>query len=171
MSDYLSFHWVAILIAALFAFVVAGVGGALTQIGPWYRSLQFPSWKPPNWSFGPIWMVILMLAAASAVLAWAGTTSGSQRTGLVGLFVINGVLNMLWNLLFFTLRAPDWALVEMVFPWLSVLALMAFIWPISAIASLLLAPYLNWVAIAGVLNRAIVRLNEPFAGRTETGTI
>jgi tryptophan-rich sensory protein len=62
-------------------------------------------------------------------------------------------------------------LVETVFLWLSVLALMVFIWPISTTASLLLAPYLIWVAIAGVLNRAIVRLNGPFAGRTETGTI
>jgi translocator protein len=171
MSEYLPFHWVTILIAALFALVVAGVGGALTEIGPWYRSLQFPSWKPPNWSFGPIWMVILTFAAASAVLAWAGPTSTSQRTGLVVLFVINAVLNVLWNLLFFTLRRPDWALVETVFLWLSVLDLMVFIWPISTTASLLLAPYLIWVAIAGVLNRAIVRLNGPFAGRTETGTI
>jgi len=171
MSDYLSFHWVALLIAALFALVVAGVGGALTQIGPWYRSLQFPSWKPPNRSFGPIWIVILTLAAASAVLAWAGTTSGSQRNGLVALFVIHGVLNVLWNLLFFTLRRPDWAVAETVFLWLSVLALMVFIWPISTTASLLLAPYLIWVAIAGALHRAIVCLNGPFAGRTETGTI
>lgn len=171
MSAYVSAHWLTILVAALVALVVAGVGGAMTEIGPWYRSLQFPAWKPPNWSFGPIWTVVLTLAAASAVLAWSGSASDGQRAGLLLLFAANSVLNVLWNVLFFRLRRPDWALFETVFLWLSVLALIVFIWPISATASLLLAPYLIWVAIAGLLNRAIVRLNAPFGGKTTSGAL
>lgn len=170
MSAYFTDHWPVTLIAALGALIVAGIGGALTEIGPWYHSLRFPRWKPPNWSFGPIWTVVLTLAGASAVLAWLASAPGQQRTVLVFLFVVNGVFNVLWNILFFTFRRPDWALYETVFLWLSVLALVVFIAPISPSASLLLAPYLIWVAIAGVLNRAIVRLNAPFPGRTETRT-
>ncbi len=46
--------------------------------------------------------------------------------------------------------------------WLSVLALMVFLWPVSRRARWLLAPYLAWVAFAGCLNLAVVRLNGPF---------
>jgi tryptophan-rich sensory protein len=64
--------------------------------------------------------------------------------------------------LFFRWRRPDWALVETGFLWLSVAAIVAFLWPVSPAASLLMVPYLVWVSIAAVLNFDIVRLNAPF---------
>jgi translocator protein len=39
---------------------------------------------------------------------------------------------------------------------------MLLLWPISTAASLLLLPYLCWVAFAAYLNLTIVRLNRPF---------
>ncbi len=168
--DYIALHWQTVLVAVAFAVAVAGIGGVLTEIGPWYNSLRFPSWKPPNWAFGPVWTVILTLASASAVLAWVGAPSSQWRMGLVALFVANGVLNVLWNVLFFKLRRPDWALIETACLWLSILALIVFIWPVSQTASLLLAPYIAWVTIASALNLAIVRLNAPFTGVAEHRT-
>jgi tryptophan-rich sensory protein len=156
-------HWPAFAVAGVLALLVAVIGGVLTEIGPWYNSLRFPSWKPPNWLFGPVWTTIFTLCVISAGLAWAGS-AGGQRNWLVALFALNAGFNILWNILFFKLRRPDWALVETAFLWLSVAALMLFIWPLSSTASLLLAPYLTWVTIAGCLNLAIVRLNAPFAG-------
>lgn len=169
MTDGLLAHWPVIAVAGTIAILVAAVGGVLTEIGPWYNSLRFPSWKPPNWAFGPVWTTIFILCVITATMAWAGA-SQSQRLWLVALFGLNGGLNILWNILFFKLRRPDWALIETAFLWLSVAALMAFIWPISATASLLLTPYLVWVGIAGCLNLAIVRLNAPFAGVTAPGS-
>jgi translocator protein len=165
MIAVLAEHWQAVLTASIVAVAVAIVGGVLTEIGPWYNSLTFPSWKPPNWAFGPVWTTIFTLCVISAVMAWAGSASSQQRMLLVLLFLANAALNIFWNVLFFRWRRPDWALVETAFLWLSVLALILFIWPISSTASLLLVPYLVWVSIAGVLNRAIVSLNPPFHGR------
>jgi tryptophan-rich sensory protein len=71
-------------------------------------------------------------------------------------------LNVLWSLLFFRLRRPDWALVEVGFLWLSILALMIVLFRYSRLAGLLLLPYLVWVGFAGALNFAVVRLNGPF---------
>jgi tryptophan-rich sensory protein len=51
---------------------------------------------------------------------------------------------------------------ETPFLWLSVLAPMLVLRPISGTASLLLLPYLAWVTFAGYLNLTIVRLNRPF---------
>jgi tryptophan-rich sensory protein len=173
MMAALAEHWMAITVAVAGTLVVAGVGGWLTETGPWYRSLTFPSWKPPDWSFGPIWTTILTLATISMVLAWTAAPTPAARSLVVGLFVANGALNVGWNLLFFTMRRPDLALVEVVFLWLSVLALLVGLAPFSALAALLLVPYLVWVGIAAFLNLRIVRLNAPFtgAGARSHGTI
>jgi translocator protein len=170
VSEILGTNWPALGVAGIIAVLVAVIGGVLTEIGPWYNSLRFPAWKPPNWLFGPVWTVIFTLCVISAAMAW---TSGSQaqRSWLVALFGLNAGFNVLWNILFFKLRRPDWALIETAALWLSVAALVAFIWPISTTASLLLAPYLIWVTIAGCLNFAIVRLNAPFAGVSAHGSI
>ena len=78
------------------------------------------------------------------------------------LFGINIVFHMLWSPLFFNLRRPDWALYEIPFLWLSILALMIGLAPLSSQASWLLLPYLLWVTFAAFLNLTIVRLNAPF---------
>jgi benzodiazapine receptor len=72
------------------------------------------------------------------------------------------VLHMLWSPLFFNLRRPDWALIEVPFLWLSILALILDVSRLSALAGWLLAPYLLWVAFAAYLNLTIVRMNPPF---------
>ena len=60
---------VTILVSAAFATAVLGVGGMLTEIGPWYAQLRKPSWQPPNWLFAPAWTLIAILTVVAAVLA------------------------------------------------------------------------------------------------------
>jgi translocator protein len=71
---------------------------------------------------------------------------------------------MLWSPLFFALKRPDWALIEVPFLWLSIAALMLGVSRYSILAVLLL-PYLVWVTFAAFLNLKIVRLNRPFGER------
>ena len=146
-------------IAAAIAVVVAICGAFLTDVGPWYRALKFPAWKPPDWAFGPVWTTIFALCVVSAALTWRAGDDDQRRLMLI-LFAVNAVLNILWSALFFTMRRPDFALYEVPLLWLSILALMVQIWPVSIPASLMLAPYLLWVSTASVLNLAIVRLNS-----------
>lgn len=151
------------IVAAVAAIVVSVIGGVLTEIGPWYRGLRKPSWQPPDWLFGPAWTLILGMAAAAGVLGWLGAAEvdGGQARVVV-LFTINAVLHILWSPLFFRWRRPDWALAEVGFLWLSILALIIGLAPYSPTAPWLLAPYLAWVAFAAFLNYTIVRLNRPF---------
>jgi tryptophan-rich sensory protein len=60
------------------------------------------------------------------------------------------------------MRRPDWALVEVVALWMSIVAMMWALAPQSKLGAALILPYLAWVSFASVLNRAIVRLNAPF---------
>jgi translocator protein len=148
-----------IAIAALTVLLMLGVGSAMTTIGPWYRDLRKPGWNPPNWIFGPVWTVILGLAAWSGVLAWANAPTSTERVRILVLFGINIVLYMLWTPLFFNLRRPDWALIEVPFLWLSIVSLILGLAPLSPTSSWLLAPYLLWLTFAAFLNLTIVRLN------------
>ena len=151
-----------ILVAAGGAIVLGAVGGLMTPIGPWYANLRKPSLQPPNWLFGPAWTVILGLAAWSAVIAWNAAADDTARISVVVLFGTNALFHLLWSPLFFKLRRPDWALIEVVFLWASLVALVVGLRPISPFASALIVPYLLWVSFASWLNWAIVRLNRPF---------
>ena len=153
-----------VLIAAAAAVAVASLGALMTDIGPWYLSLKKPPWKPPDWLFGPAWTVIFALAAASGVSAWRTAPNRASREWLLVMFALNGFLNVFWSLLYFRLRRPDWALMEVGFLWLSVLLLIVVLGRYSRKASLLLVPYLLWIAFAGVLNWSTVQLNAPFGG-------
>jgi tryptophan-rich sensory protein len=155
--------WTPAVVAALGAIAVATAGGLLTDIGPWYRDLVKPSWQPPDWLFAPVWTTIFALTALSAVIAWNRAPSGTRVT-IALLFVLNGILNVLWSALFFHLKRPDWALIEVPFLWLSVLVLIIAVRPWSRLSAWLLVPYLAWVAFAAWLNFTIVRLNGLFPG-------
>ena len=152
-----------IIIAAGVALLLGAVGGLMTPIDDWYANLRKPSWQPPNWAFGPAWTIILGLAAWSAVVAWNAAATPDQQRDVVVLFAVNAVCHFLWSPLFFRLRRPDWALIEVVFLWASLVALVVGLWPISPFASALILPYLAWVSFAAFLNWTIVRLNAPFA--------
>ncbi|HEX8554626.1 MAG TPA: TspO/MBR family protein [Sphingomonas sp.] len=150
------------IIAASVAIFLGAIGGLMTPIGPWYKNLRKPSLQPPDWLFGPAWTIILGLAAWSAVIGWNAASDQAERTAVVILFATNAVAHLLWSPIFFRWRRPDWALIEVVFLWASLVALVVGLWPISQKASLLIVPYLLWVSFAAWLNWAIVRLNRPF---------
>lgn len=148
-----------VLAAAGAAVLVAAVGGTMTDIGPWYQSLNKPSWQPPDWLFAPAWTTIFALAALSGVTAWRAAPNQAARETMVGLFAFNGVLNILWTALFFRVKRPDWALAEVLLLWCSVLVLILLLRRYSTRAAWPLVPYLAWVTFAAALNAAVVSLN------------
>jgi translocator protein len=157
-------RWQPILVAALAAVGVAVLGGLMTELGTWYYGLRQPAWKPPDWLFGPAWTVIFALVAVAGIQAWERAPDRAAREWLLALFALNAFLNVLWSLLFFRLRRPDWALVEVGFLWLSIVLLIVVLARRYRPAAWLLAPYLAWVTFAAALNAAVVQLNAPFDG-------
>jgi tryptophan-rich sensory protein len=154
-------RWKAVAVAAAAALGVAVLGGLSTDLGDWYAGLHQPAWKPPDAWFGPAWTLIYALTAMAGVTAWRAAPP-RRRVGLLAAFALNAFLNVFWSLLFFRLHRPDWALAEVLFLWASILLLMVLAWRFSRTAAVLLLPYLLWVAFAGWLNLAVVRLNGPF---------
>lgn len=154
--------FVPIAIASLAAFGVAMLGGTITDLGPWYESLIKPDITPPRPVFPIAWTTIFALTAIAGVSAWRAAPNSRVSDTVIGLFALNGFLNILWSLLFFRMQRPDWAFYELVVLWLSIAALIVYCGRFSRTAALLLVPYLVWVSAAGVLNWEVVRLNAPF---------
>jgi len=151
-----------IIIAGTLALVTAVVGGSITVLDEWYYSLQQPAWAPPDYMFGIIWTSIFAMIAVAGVLAWEKAPTRRETEISLGLFALNGFLNLGWSFLFFRLHRPDLAFYELIALWLSVLILILFCGRFSKWSALLLVPYLIWVTIAGALNYQVVQLNGPF---------
>ncbi|NBW25017.1 MAG: tryptophan-rich sensory protein [Betaproteobacteria bacterium] len=154
--------WPGLPLAFALSLGVASVGASLTDIGPWYLALRQPDWKPPDIAFGPIWTTIFTLCAVSGWLAWYAAINRAERRALLWVFACNAVFNVLWSYLYFGLQRPDWALLEWVALWLSVLAVVLVLRRIAPAAGWMNLPYLLWVSAAGLLNLATVELNGPF---------
>lgn len=151
-----------IVIAGSLALVTAIVGGSITVLDSWYYSLEQPGWAPPDYMFGVIWTAIFAMIAVSGVLAWEKAPARRDMEVALGLFALNGFLNLGWSFLFFRMHRPDLAFYELIALWLSILVLILFCGRFSKWSALLLVPYLIWVTTAGVLNYQVVQLNSPF---------
>ena len=138
----------------LLVFLTA-MSGALFKPGPWYETLQKPSWTPPNWAFPAVWTILYMMIAYAGWLVW--TEAGWSLA--MALWGVQLVLNACWSWLFFGLRRMDLALFDLVLLWLAIFGFIVVAWPVSALAAILFVPYLLWVSTAGLLNLSVMRLN------------
>lgn len=134
------------------------IGSFLTVhgINDWYPTLTKPALTPPSWVFAPVWTALYVLAGLSLYLIWKSRKS-KPRTFLV--FGANLVLNLLWSFLFFGLRSPILALVDVIALWGSIIIVIHYFGKADSKTVLLLAPYLVWVSFATYLNYEIAILN------------
>lgn len=139
-------------------FAAAAFGGFFLP-GEWYAQLQKPSWNPPSWLFGPVWTALYIMMAIAAWLVWQRGGFATQRLAL-SLFLLQLMFNVAWSSLFFGLRNPALAFVDIVLLWVALLATLLSFWQRSRVAGALLIPYLAWVSFASALNFALWRLNS-----------
>jgi tryptophan-rich sensory protein len=139
--------------------LVAAAAGSLFRPGLWYESLAKPSWRPPNWLFAPVWSALYVMIAIAGWLVWRQSAVAAV-TWPLAVYFLQLLLNAAWTPLFFGLHRPGLAAIEIALTWLSILASIVLIWPISAVAAALLLPYWAWVTFAMALNIAIWRLNS-----------
>jgi len=107
-------QWLVLAGFVLLCLAVGSIGGFATQhsIDTWYATLNKPSWNPPNWVFAPVWTLLYIMMGTAAWLVW----KTRDRIGpAMVLFFAQLAFNLLWSLVFFGLRSPGLALVEVVF--------------------------------------------------------
>lgn len=151
--------WLALAGFILAAFAAGAIGSAATfpHVRTWFPLLNKPSWNPPGWLFGPVWTTLYVLMGLAIWRAWR--TLAPAVPALVNGYFVQLGLNALWSVLFFGLKRPTWALMEIVILWGVLIWLQRGLWRVDRLAAVLWLPYLLWVSFATALNAAIVRLN------------
>lgn len=151
--------WGKVVIGILVCLGVGILGSVGTKAGvsTWYPTLSKPSFTPPSWLFAPVWTFLYILMGIAVGLVWQ--RSGGLNTALI-LFLVQLVLNAAWSFLFFTLRSPLVALLDLVLLWGVLLATLVLFFRTNPLSGWLLLPYLAWTSFALVLNATICWLNR-----------
>ena len=149
----------ALVVALAVCFGASAIGGLFTSasVGTWYQTLERPSWTPPGWLFGPVWLTLYAMMAVAAWDVWR--SHGATRRALA-LFGAQLAVNVAWSGLFFGLRSPALALVDIVLLDALIVATVVAFWRHRPRAGGLLIPYLLWTSFATCLNAAIWWLNR-----------
>jgi benzodiazapine receptor len=149
------------LIAALLICQLAGFVGSIftaPAIPDWYASLEKPAINPPNWIFSPVWIFLYLLMGVALYLILQNLPKREAKVALI-FFAIQLGLNILWSVIFFGLKLPMVAFVEIIFLWFFILLTMVKSSRVSKASVYLLLPYILWVNFAAVLNFFLWRLN------------
>jgi len=143
------------------SFTAGAIGSLATfaNVRTWYPLLHKPSWNPPSWIFGPVWTVLYVLMAVAIWRAWRASSSDAVRSRLVIRYFGQLALNAGWSIIFFGLKQPAWAFIDIIALWALLVALQINIRRVDRLAGWLWLPYLLWVSFATALNLAIVWLN------------
>lgn len=144
--------------------VVAFLGGLATSssVTTWYPTLNQPSFSPPDWVFGPVWSALYVMMAIAAWMIWRRRQESTRKDAIhffIVVFALQLALNLAWSFIFFGLRSPMWAFVEICVLWVAIAFTVFLGFKQNKWSGYLLLPYLAWASFALVLNFEFMRLN------------
>ena len=106
----------------------------------------------------PIFLLFVLMGISLYFIWEKGLENKNVRIAIF-IFGVQLILNALWSVLFFGLKSPLLAFIEIIILWLAILLTIIYFNRISKTASYLLIPYILWVSFATVLNFSIFYLN------------
>ncbi len=150
---------VRLIIFLALNFGALALGSFFTSKGvpsEWYAYLNKAPWTPPGWVFGAAWTFIMICFGIYMAYLWPKI---DNKNLLLGLFIIQLVLNIGWNPVFFYYHNAFISLLI-----ISVLTILIgyflFVYfPTLKLKSILIAPYFIWLLIATSLNAYILLKN------------
>ena len=128
-------------------------GGASSD---WYQNLNKAPWTPAGWIFGAAWTSIMI--CFSVYMAYLVKINHNTRK-IILLYIIQWVLNVAWNLIFFELHLTILGLIEICLLTSLIAYLCIHFWRELKTKTLLIFPYLIWLFIASSLNTYIAIYN------------
>ena len=152
-----------IAIAVIVCLTVGYSSSTVTKSGveTWYPTIIKPVFNPPNWVFMPVWTLLFVLMGIAAGLIWDKIKEqNAEVKKALGFFLIQLALNAIWSYLFFGLKNPMLALIEIALLWLMIYETYLKFIKINKTAGYLLIPYMAWVGFAAILNASIWLLNR-----------
>lgn len=143
----------SILAIGLCVLSLSVVHALFIDLGSWYSSLFRSNFDLPVWFFDIALTGVFTLLTISLVLIWNIKTAG--RTFIIWLFLLLGMFHVAWSMLFFGFHMVSTAFLDTIAIWTLLWIIIPLVWRRSKTASLLLVPYVAWIALLGVFNGLI----------------
>ena len=121
----------------------------------WYNNLKKSRLTPPSWIFGIVWPILYLLMGISVIIVQSNKKCYPFCNQLI-FFIIQLGFNLIWTTLFFKMKRPILALIDLIFTLGFTLITFYKFYFISKISSYLLLPYILWMCFAFYLNLYIV---------------
>ena len=141
-----------IIIFLVLNFAALAIGSYFTRAGvqsDWYVEAAKAPWTPPGWVFGAAWTTIMICFSFYMAYLWPTLENKSL---LIGLFIVQWILNVAWNPTFFYYHNVLGGLFIIVGLTLLVGFILFFYWSQVKLKSAFLIPYFVWLIIATSLN-------------------
>lgn len=137
--------------------VVALLGSVFVGLGmTWFNGLLKPTQWLPNFVIPVVWTIIYLL---EIITLWILIGRKKMSKDLAVWFVINGILNVLWCLVFFALKLTFIGNVVIVLNLVAGFLLFVKLQKSNLLVSKLMLIYPLWLSIATTLNLALWVLN------------
>ena len=125
-----------------------------------YKNLEKPFFSPPAIVFPIVWTILYILMGIAAYRIYMKNKIKGLNSDGYFYYIIQLICNFTWTFIFFTFR-----LYGLSFLWIIVIITLVIIVTfkflrVDKIATLLMIPYIIWLAFAGVLNYFVWMLNE-----------
>lgn len=136
-------------------FGALALGGLFTSKGvpsDWYNELAKAPWTPPGWVFGAAWTTIMICFSVYMAYLWP---SNENKLLIIGLFLLQWLLNVSWNPVFFYYHNIAGGLIIITTLTLLVGYFLINYLPDLKLKSALILPYFLWLLIATSLNAYI----------------
>ena len=149
-----------LIVSLALPLAIGSIAGIYTSAGTsgWLDTLNSPSFRPPNWLFGPVWTVLYLLMGFSLFLIWEHKES-KQRNMAITVFFVQLTFNFFWSFIFFYFYMIGYALIEIILLWISIVTMITLFYKIKPMAAYINIPYLLWVTFATILNGGFYFLN------------
>ncbi|PTX62174.1 TspO/MBR related protein [Kordia periserrulae] len=150
--------YVRLILFLLINFGALGLGAYLMNNGPqstWYAELDKAPWTPPGWVFGFAWTTVMICFS----IYMAKLTEAKNIKIILLLFVIQFVLNVSWNYVFFNQHDMLLGMVNLILLTGIIAVMMLKFKSQTQIYTLFIAPYFIWLIVANSLNGYILYSN------------
>jgi len=125
----------------------------------WYQTINLPAWTPPGSIMVLAWTIIFVLISLSLLIVWNKYSSEKNFRVIITLFILNGMLIVGWNVLFFSHHLMDLAFLHAIFLIINLVLLIVLIWRFSVAAAYLLIPYFAYLIFSTVLTFNVWMMN------------
>ena len=124
----------------------------------WYQNLKKAPWNPKPHVFSIVWTILYIMMSIALYLVWSNKKCYPYCSA-IKVFFIQLLLNLIWTTIFFRLKMPILAFIDIIAIIIGVCYTYKEFMAIDKTAGMLLIPYICWLFVAFSLNGYIIVMN------------